>query len=104
MKPSQREDLTAISAIGLGTFVSGILTAVFFAGVSRQDRSFEVEIGGDPHVEVHWEAQLLMAGPEGSHSGWFPESPEPLVRRHRSTEAHVLLEAPHSRITIHRHP
>jgi hypothetical protein len=102
MKPSLREDLTAISAIGAGAFASGVLTAVLLAGTSGHERSFEVEVGADPHVEVHWEAQILMAGPEGLHSGWFPPSEEPHLRR--SSKAHVLLEAPHSRITIHRHP
>ena len=102
MKPSLREDLTAISAIGAGGLVSGILTAVLISGTSGYDRSFQLEVDAAPHVEVHWETQILMAGPEGAHSGWFPESRERHVRR--SSDAHILLEAPHSRITIHRHP
>jgi hypothetical protein len=97
MKPSLRADLTSILAIGAGAFVSGLLTAFLFASTSTRDGAFLVE----PHVRVEWEAQVRMAGPEGEHSGWFPEGEEHVTA---GTPGHVRLESSEQRIVIHRKP
>jgi hypothetical protein len=71
MKPSLREDLTSILAIGAGAFASGLLTAVLVARTWTQDSAFTITVVEEPHVLV--ESHVLMAGPEGDHSAWFPE-------------------------------
>jgi hypothetical protein len=100
MKPSLREDLTAIAAIGVGAFMSGVVTAITIGVTASRDyaNSFSVEVLDEPHVDVRWEVR--MSGPEGPHSGWFPENE---VRHRPDGPGHIRLESSHSRIIVHRH-
>jgi hypothetical protein len=101
MKPSLREDLTSILAIGTGAFASGLLTAVLVARTWTQDSGFTIAVVEEPHVVVNWESQVLMAGPEGEHSAWFPEGEH---LRHGGAPVHVRLESSISVPVHRRHP
>jgi hypothetical protein len=86
MKPSLREDLSSITAIGAGALASGLLTAALLMGPSGTDTTVTVQLAEEPHVDVHVEAELdLGADPE------LQVMHVPSHVRIDSPEAHVIV-------------